>query len=178
MRTILETTRLSLRHFTKDDAPFMLKLLNEPTWIQYIGDRNVRTIEEAEKYLLDGAMKSYTDHKFGFYAVLLKETGMPIGTCGFAKRDYLENPDFGFAYLPDYTGQGYAIEMAVATMAYAEEVLKLPHLEAITTPDNKRSIQLLLKLGFRFQKAFHLDGEELFLFGAPLTFVHKDEEEG
>jgi RimJ/RimL family protein N-acetyltransferase len=177
MRSILETNRLSLRHFTKDDAPFMLKLLNEPTWIQYIGDRHVRTVEEAERYLQDGSIRSYTDHGFGFYAVQLKESGMVIGTCGFAKRDYLEHPDFGFAYLPDYTGQGLAIEMAVATMAYAEEVLKLPHLQAITTPDNKRSIQLLLKVGFRYERTFQLDGEELFLFGAPLMFVHKDEKD-
>ena len=94
-----------------------------------------------------------------------RETKTPIGTCGFAKRPFLDHPDFGFAFLPEYTGQGYAIEIAVATMAYAEEVLKMEKLVAFTTPSNKRSIQLLLKLGFRFEKSFWENEEELFLFG-------------
>ena len=89
----------------------------------------------------------------------------------------MDHPDFGFAFLPEYTGQGYALEMAVAAMAYAEEVLKLEKLVAITLPANRRSIQLLIKLGFRFEKTMMVEGDELFLFGAELTFVHKDEED-
>ncbi|MDZ4747910.1 MAG: GNAT family N-acetyltransferase [Saprospiraceae bacterium] len=177
MHGILETNRLLLRKFTIDDAPFMLRLVNEPTWIQYIGDRNVRSLEDAQKYIRDGSIQSYRDHGFGFYNVCLRDTQMPIGSVGFAKRPFLEHPDFGFAFLPEYTGQGYAIEMAVAAMAYAEEVLKLEKLVAITLPSNKRSIQLLIKLGFRFEKTVMVEKEELFLFGAELTFVHKDEED-
>ena len=177
MNSILQTSRLIVRKFTTDDAPFMLQLLNDPTWIRYIGDRNVHTIEEAEKYLLDGSLKNYQNHGFGFYMVCHRESGAPIGTCGFTKRDFLSHPDFGFAFLPEYTGQGYAIETAVATMAYAEEVLKLERLVAITLPDNIRSIHLLIKVGFRFEKAIIVEGEELLQFGTDLNFVHKDEED-
>lgn len=177
MRGILETNRLLLRRFTVDDAPFMLRLVNEPSWIENIGDRNVRTLEDAEKYLLDGSIQSYHDYGFGFYNVCLRDTGIPIGSLGFAKRPFLDHPDFGFAFLPEFTGQGYALEMAVAAMAYAEEVLKIEKLVAITLPANKRSIQLLLKVGFRFEKCIMVEEEELFLFGASLTFVHGDEED-
>ncbi len=177
MNSILQTSRLIVRRFTTDDAPFMLQLLNDPTWIRYIGDRNVHTIEDAEKYLLDGSLKNYQNLGFGFYMVCHRESGAPIGTCGFTKRDFLSHPDFGFAFLPEYTGQGFAIETAVATMAYAEEVLKLDRLVAITLPDNIRSIHLLIKIGFRFEKAILVEGEELLQFGTDLNFVHKDEED-
>lgn len=177
MHGILETNRLLLRKFTIEDAPFMLRLVNEPSWIEYIGDRNVHTLEDAQKYLMEGSIRSYNDHGFGFYNVCLRDTQMPIGTVGFTKRPFLEHPDFGFAFLPEYTGQGFAIEMAVAAMAYAEEVLKLEKLVAITLPANRRSIQLLIKLGFRFEKTVMVEGDELFLFGAELNFVHKDEED-
>jgi len=174
MSTILETSNLILRKFTVDDAGFMLRLLNEPTWIQYIGDRNVHTVEEAQQYLLNGSIKSYKDHGFGFYLVLHKEKGEPVGTVGFAKRTYLECPDFGFAFLPEFTGQGYAFEVSAAAMDFAEQMLQLNRIEAITTPDNKRSIQLLVKIGFRFEKSIHVEGEELFLFGKDSRYIPKD----
>src|SRR6187431_2313641 len=135
MSILLETSNLILRKFNIDDAPFMLKLLNEPTWIQYIGDRNVRTLKDAEKYLVEGAIRSYKEHGFGFYSVLHKDSKLPIGTCGFAKRPFLEHPDFGFAFLPEYTGQGYAFEVSAAIMDFAEQILHLDRIEAITTPD-------------------------------------------
>jgi RimJ/RimL family protein N-acetyltransferase len=168
MTKILETPRLLLRKFSTDDAPFMLQLLNEPTWLQYIGDRNVRTEDEARQYLENGSLKSYKDHGFGFYAVIHKETQKTVGTCGFVKRDFLEHPDFGFAFLPEFTGQGYAFEVTAAAMDFAEQMLQLKKVEAITTPDNKRSIQLLIKLGFRFEKSIMVDNEELFLFNTTL----------
>ena len=174
---ILETVRLVLRHFTIADAPFMLKLVNDPSWIRYIGDRNVHTLNDAERYLMDGSIKSYADHGFGFYAVMLKGSETLVGTCGFAKRPFLERPDFGFAFLPEYTGKGYAVEMAVAVLAYAEEVLKLEQVDAITTMDNMRSINLLLKTGFLYQQIILVDNESLLRFSAELSFVHKDEEE-
>ena len=177
MSLILETSRLILRKFTIDDAPFMLRLLNQPTWIQYIGDRNVRTLEEAQQYLINGSIKSYKEHGFGFYSVLHKETEAPIGTCGFTKRPFLEHPDFGFAFLPEYTGQGYAFEVTAAAMDYAEQMLKLNRVEAITTPDNKRSIHLLVKIGFRFEKPILVDHEELFLFGKDARYVPEEDDD-
>ena len=168
MTALLETSRLLLRKFTKDDAPFMLRLLNEPTWLQYIGDRNVHTEEEARKYLENGAIKSYGERGYGFYAVIHKETQQTVGTCGFVKRDFLDHPDFGIAFLPEYTGQGYAFEVTAAAMDFAEQMLQLKKVEAITTPDNTRSIQLLVKLGFRFEKSIFVDNEELFLFNTTL----------
>ncbi|HEY3386682.1 MAG TPA: GNAT family N-acetyltransferase [Saprospiraceae bacterium] len=174
MSTILETSHLIVRKFNIDDAPFMLRLLNEPTWIQFIGDRNVRTVQEAEHYLMNGAIKSYKDNGFGFYIVVHKETGEPVGTVGFVKRPFLECPDYGFAFLPEYTGQGYAFEVSAAAMDYAEQILQLSRIEAITTPDNKRSIHLLVKIGFRFEKSIHAEGEELFLFGKESRYVPMD----
>ena len=176
MSVILETVRLVLRHLTIADAPFMLRLVNEPSWIQYIGDRKVYSLLDAENYLLNGSIKSYQENGFGFFAVLLKGSDMPIGTCGFAKRPFLEHPDFGFAFLPEYTGVGYATEIAVATLAYAEEVLKLETIDAITTKDNMRSIKLLSKTGFKFDKYIQVDDDQLLLFTASLHFVHKDED--
>ena len=176
MSTILETSNLLLRKFTVDDAGFMLRLLNEPTWIQYIGDRNVRTLEQAQQYLINGAIKSYKDYGFGFYMVLHKETREPVGTVGFVKRPFLECPDYGFAFLPEYTGQGYAFEVSAAAMDFAEQILRLSRIEAITTPDNKRSINLLVKIGFRFEKSIHEEGEELFLFGKDSRYVPMDQE--
>jgi RimJ/RimL family protein N-acetyltransferase len=176
MAVILETVRLYMRHFTVADAPFMLRLVNEPSWIQFIGDRKVYTLEDAENYLLNGSIKSYQEHGFGFFPVFLKGTETPIGTCGFAQRPFLDYPDFGFAFLPEYTGQGYATEIAVATLAYAEEVLKLETVYAYATKDNIRSIRLLSKTGFTFEKYIQLE-EELLLFKAALHFVHKDEDE-
>jgi ribosomal-protein-alanine N-acetyltransferase len=105
---IHETERLILRYFEVTEAPFILTLINTPSWLQFIGDRNVHTIQEAERYLFGGAIESYETNGFGFYLVQLKENLEPIGTCGLAKRSFLETPDFGFAFLPAYTGRGYA----------------------------------------------------------------------
>jgi RimJ/RimL family protein N-acetyltransferase len=178
MSIILETIRLVLRHFTVADAQFMLRLVNEPSWIQFIGDRKVYTIEDAENYLLNGSLKSYQENGFGFYPVLLKGSETIIGTCGFAKRPFLDYPDFGFAFLPEYTGMGYATEIAVATLAYAEEVLKIETVFAYATKDNIRSIKLLSKTGFMFDQYIQVDDEQLLLFKAALHFVDKDEDEG
>lgn len=169
MRNILETSHLCLRKFSAADAPFMLRLLNEPTWIQYIGDRNVHSEEDARHYLENGAMRNYDQLGYGFYLVTHRETGEPIGTCGFTKRDFLEHPDFGFAFLPEYTGQGYAFEVSAAALDFAEEILQLKRVEAITTKDNERSIHLLTKLGFRFERTLMLEGEELFVFGMDIA---------
>ena len=161
---ILQTDRLALRRFTVQDAPFILRLVNEPSWLQYIGDRNVQTVADAEKYLLEGAIRSYAEHGFGFYLVTLKESAEPVGMCGFAKRPFLDTPDFGLAFLPEYTGVGYAHEISAHALQYGHEVLNLDRILAYTTQDNQRSISLLTRLGFRFDKPIRVDGEELMLF--------------
>ena len=163
---ILETDRLILREFNTDDATFILILLNNPTWLQFIGDRNVKTLEDAQNYLLNGPIKSYRENGFGLSMVEIKNGNIPIGMCGLIKREALEHVDIGFALLPEYAGVGYAYEIASATMAYAKKSLRLDHIVAITSPANTRSISLLSKIGLYFEKMTRLadDEEELMLF--------------
>ncbi|MFT3910362.1 MAG: GNAT family N-acetyltransferase [Ferruginibacter sp.] len=166
MKYILETERLTLRKFTLHDTKFIIELLNSPGWIEYIGDRDIKTTEAAKIYLQNGPLKSYELNGFGLSMVEMKD-GTPIGMCGILKRDNLENPDIGFAFLPQFMGQGFAFEIAAATIAYAKNNLKLPVIFAITLPNNKSSIKLLEKIGLRFIKEFSFPGEdeELMLFG-------------
>jgi [ribosomal protein S5]-alanine N-acetyltransferase len=165
MKKIIETPRLILQEFTTDDAAFMLELLNTKLWIQFIGDRNVRTVEEAEQYLLNGYMKSYQTHGFGFYKVMLKDTHEAIGICGIIKRDYLEDVDIGFAFLPQFLGKGYGFEAASATLDYTLNTLKIKRLIAIVNPENEVSIGLIKKIGLQFEKLIKSGEEELMLFG-------------
>ncbi|MBA4407064.1 GNAT family N-acetyltransferase [bacterium] len=166
MKYILDTERLTLREFTTDDVKFIIQLLNSQGWLEFIGDRNVRTEEEAVSYLLNGPMKSYRENGFGLSLVETKNDKIPVGMCGLIKRNHLENPDIGFAFLPEFTGKGYAFEIAKATMDYAKEVLNIPVVLAITTPTNKSSIKLLEKIGLKFIKttSFPDESEELLLF--------------
>ena len=105
---ILATERLFLREFNTGDAGFILELLNNPSWIKYIGDKNIRHVNDAQNYILNGPIKSYQTHGFGLYLVAVKEKEKPIGMCGLIKRDGLENVDIGFALMPEYAGNGYA----------------------------------------------------------------------
>ncbi len=162
----IETARLRMRHLNASDSPFIVELLNSKGWLDYIGDRNVHTIEQAEAYLLNGPMKSYAENGYGLSLVSLKEGDIPIGACGLLKRDYLDTADLGFAFLPEYIGQGYGYESALAVLAYAHHELKISSVFAFTVPHNVASIKLLEKLGFRFEKVFTMPGEaeELLLF--------------
>jgi RimJ/RimL family protein N-acetyltransferase len=148
---VLETDRLILRHQKIEDAAFILELLNDPSWIQYIGDRGVRTIDEARAYILKGPLDMYARLGFGFYLTELKDGGIPIGICGLVKRDFLEDVDIGFAFLPRFWGKGYALEAASAVMVYAKSVLGLKRIVAITSEDNYASAKLLEKLGLHFE---------------------------
>jgi [ribosomal protein S5]-alanine N-acetyltransferase len=161
---ITQTPRLLLTHFTETDAPFILRILNTPGWLQFIGDRNVRTLEVAQEYTKDKLISGYTKFGFGMYAVKLKDTGEVIGMCGLVKRDHLEHVDIGYAFLPEFTGQGYAKEAAAAILEYANDTLGLRPVLAIVTPDNSSSIKLLAKLNFAFERSVAVNGEELFLF--------------
>lgn len=163
---VLETDRLILRLQSTDDAAFMLELLNDPSWIQFIGDRGVRTIEDARTYILNGAVRMYEKFGFCLYLVERNEDHVPIGICGLIKRDYLEDIDIGFAFLPQYWSKGYAYEAALAVMEYGIATLGLKRIVAITTQDNHASAKLLGKLGMKFERLIRLpnDHEELRLF--------------
>lgn len=152
---------------TLEDGPFMLELLNTPNWLKFIGDRNVKTVEDAENYLKNGILKSYTESGYGFYKLLLKsENNKIIGTSGLVKREQLEDVDIGFAMLPDYEGKGFGLESSTEIMKFAEQQLKLKRIVAITDPVNVNSIKLLGKLGLVYEKRVKPfdDGEELLLF--------------
>jgi len=165
---VLETERLFLRGFTVADAEFILALLNEPSFLRYIGDKKVRTVQDAEQYILNGPVASYERHGFGLGLVELKNTHTPIGMCGLLKRDELPDPDIGFAFLPDFWNKGYAFEAAAAVMKDARERLKLPRILAITNQDNEPSIKLLQKLGLQIERVIKMstDSTELFLLSS------------
>ena len=154
--TVLETDRLVLRRLTLDDAEFVLGLVNEPSWLQYIGDRGVRTLDDARAFLTTGPLEMYARLGFGLYLVELRDARLPIGICGVLKREALDDPDIGFAFLPGYWGQGYAFESASAVLAYARSTLGFARVLAITSPDNYRSIKLLEKMGFVFERLITL----------------------
>lgn len=158
---ILETERLILRQFSTEDAEFILALLNEPSFIQNIGDRGVRTTADAVAYLTKGPIASYAKNGFGLYAVLLKETDEPIGMCGLIKRDGLEDVDIGYAFLPQFWSKGYAVESARAVKAYAKDTIGLKRLVAITDPTNEGSIRILEKIGLRFEKMIRLSEDDI-----------------
>lgn len=149
---ILKTDRLRLRELTTEDAAFMLKLLNEPSFIRNIGDRGVRTLEEARSYISNRIAASYKEHGFGLWLVEENESGEAIGVCGLLKREWLEDVDLGYALLPEYWSKGYATEAASATVAYAREALGLARVVAITDPDNQSSIKLLERIGFDHER--------------------------
>ncbi|WP_343689411.1 GNAT family N-acetyltransferase [Chitinophaga sp.] len=155
---ICETARLIVRRFTLDDAPFIIALLNSPTWIEFLGDRNIHTEADAQLYLTNGPLASYALRGFGLFLVALKESNTPIGMSGLIKREGLEHVDVGFALLPEYTGQGYAYEATKAVLDYGYNTLHLPHIVAIARADNKHSLTLLEKLGLKFADTIRLAG--------------------
>ena len=166
--TVIETKRLLLRRLAADDAEFILELLNQPSFLRYIGDKEVRSIADAVRYIQTGPVASYERFGFGLYLVELKESGGPIGICGLLKRDSLPDVDVGFAFLPTFWSQGYAFESAAAVMNYGREVLGIRRIVAITSLDNDASIRLLEKIGLRFERLIKLseDQPEVRLFGS------------
>lgn len=156
---VLETERLNLRRLTGDDAEFILELLNDPAFITNIGDRGVRTVADARRYISERFVASYEQHGFGLYLVELKETGAPAGICGLVKRDTLADVDIGFAFVPRYRSKGYALESAAAVKAYAFEVLGLKRLVAIVNPANAGSIKVLEKIGLAYERMLRLSDD-------------------
>ena len=157
--SVLETPRLILRRFSLEDAAFVFGLVNDPAWLEHIGDRKVRTLEDARAYLRRGALAMYETMGFGMYVVTLKESGEAIGTCGLVKRDGLDDVDIGFAFLPQYRGQGFASESAAAVLGHAR-ALGLKRVVAIVSAGNHRSIRLLERIGLTFERMVKLPGED------------------
>ncbi len=161
---ILETERTILREIVADDAAFILDLLNQPSFIKYIGDRNVRTVEQAREYIASRFTASYEKFGFGFYVVELKSDNTPIGICGFVKRDTLPDADVGFAFLAAFEGKGYGFETAHQILEYGRDTLKLPRVLAITSQNNDRSGRLLERIGLKYERLISLGAEELKLY--------------
>lgn len=166
--TVLETERLILRRFNVDDAEFILKLVNEPSFLRYIGDKKVRNVEDARQYILNGPVASYEQNQFGLNLVELREAHTPAGMCGLLKREELSSPDIGFAFLPEFWNRGFAFEAATAVLQDARERMRLQRILAITSLDNDASIKLLQRLGFTFDSVITLPatGEQAKLFAS------------
>ncbi len=163
---MIETKRLLLREMdAAADAAFIVTLLNSPKFIRFIGDRGVRTVTDAATFIEKRYRQSYHDHGFGLYTVEIKNQGTAVGICGFVKRENLDHPDLGFAFLPEYERRGYGLESAAACLNYGRKSLGLSRVLAITAPDNTASIGLLEKLGFsEIACTISPDGEILRVF--------------
>lgn len=168
---IAETNRLIISKLTLEDASFILELTNTPHFIKYVGNKNLKTLEDAKNYLKEGTLKSYKNFGFGFYKLQLKqEQNKTIGTCGLVKREQLDHVDIGFAMLPGYEGKGFGLEASKEILKLAKNTFKLTRILAITLPTNSNSIKLLEKLGLTYEKMVKPfeDDEELLLFAKDL----------
>jgi ribosomal-protein-alanine N-acetyltransferase len=166
---VAETPRLRLRRMTAGDARFIVELLNDPDWIRFIGDRKVRSEEDARRYLEAGPLKIYEAHGFGLWIVERREDALPIGMCGLVKRPELADVDLGFAFLPRYRGQGYALEAARESLRLARDTYRIDRIVAITDPANGPSSVLLDRLGFALERRYEVrPGDEVLLFAARL----------
>jgi [ribosomal protein S5]-alanine N-acetyltransferase len=166
MVEILQTQNLTISEFNYLDGQFLNELLNSPNWLKYIGERKVQNELDAIQYIKNVYQNSYKIHGFGFYKVSLKISNKPIGLCGFAKREYLDFPDIGFAFLPEYNRRGYGLESASALLSFGLNSLKFNKIVAIVDPKNEASIKLIKKLGLNFESNIHPPNEnkELMLF--------------
>lgn len=156
----LETERLYLRRVTLDDADLLLAVWNDPAFMEHVGDRGVRTTEEAEEAMRAGALKLYADYGYGPYAMVRRDDGVRMGICGLFKRDNLDYPDIGFGVLPEFCGKGYAGEAAFAVLAHARDDLRIEELTAIVSPGNAPSIGLIEKLGLMFVGMITMPGDD------------------
>ena len=164
---ILSTARLTVREITLDDAAFIVELLNDPDFVRFVGDREVRDVAQARAYLERGALAHFARHGFGGYVARLQSDGTPVGMCSLLRRDTLPDVDIGYAFLAQYRGQGYALEASREILRHAREDLGIARVIAITTVDHDRSANLLEKLGLSFERMIEMEGdtEPLRLFG-------------
>jgi len=164
--TPIDTPRLRLRELRDADDVFLVELLNDEDFLRHIGDRGVRTREDARRYLAEGPAASYARHGFGLWAVERHDDGVPVRLCGLLRRDTLPDADLGYAFLPAFRGQGYAREACEACLAHAFDVLRLPRLLAIVNADNLASRALLERVGFASEGPIELGGNTLQLYAA------------
>lgn len=157
---LISSNRLHLSEFSLKDASFFFELVNDPDWIKYIGDRNIKTISDSEDYLKDKIIPSYKQFGFGFYVVRLKESNLPIGMCGLIKRDWMSYVEIGYAFLNKHRSKGYAIEASIATKKYAKEEIGISKIAALTDVDNEKSGNLLNRLGLEFERLISYPGEQ------------------
>jgi [ribosomal protein S5]-alanine N-acetyltransferase len=157
---VIETERLRLRRLGPADAPSILRLLNEPSFLRHVGDRGVRTLDDAEAFIRNVPMALYEKHGFGHFLAERKEDGAMIGTCGLIKRDTLEDVDIGYSLLPEYWSRGYAFEAAAATLDYARTTARLRRVVAIVSPRNESSLRVLKKLGFAFERLMRMPADD------------------
>lgn len=161
---ILETKRLIIKELILDDASFIFELLNTEGWLKYIGDRNIKTVEDAKNYIVKGPLASYQKNGFGLWLVVEKATNTSIGLCGLLQRDYFDSPDIGYAFFPNFSKKGLALESAIGVRQFAINHLKINQLYATTTLNNASSINLLKKLGFKFVENRKINDEEVSVF--------------
>jgi RimJ/RimL family protein N-acetyltransferase len=143
-----------------NDADFIAELVNTQGWLEFIGDRNIRTEEDARKYI----QKIMDNPNIRYWIVQLADQKTSIGIITFIKRDYLEHHDIGFAFLPEFTGKGYAHE---ATMVVLNDIIKDPvhtQILATTVRNNINSIRLLEKLGLTFQNELQIGKDSLLIY--------------
>jgi RimJ/RimL family protein N-acetyltransferase len=162
---VLETDRLILRRYTLDDAAFIVRLVNDPSWLRFIGDNNVHNLDDARRYLREGPLDMYERLGFGMYRVEERDSGTPAGMCGLIKRDSLPDVDVGYAFLPEFRGKGYAFEAASAVLDHGNRAFGLKRILAITSIDNAGSIRVLEKAGMKFERELELrPGDPVKLF--------------
>jgi RimJ/RimL family protein N-acetyltransferase len=155
-----------LRELHEGDAPFILELLTSASFRRWIGERGVRDLETAQAYIAQGPGASYAQHGFGLWLLERRVDAVAIGLCGLLRRDTLDDVDIGYALLDRYSGQGYAFEAARACMTWARR-RGITRVVALVRPDNQRSINLLERLGLRFERMLPDDtaGQPLALYG-------------
>ncbi|WP_190809255.1 GNAT family N-acetyltransferase [Flagellimonas sp. S3867] len=166
MKIVAETERLLIVEAELEDSKFFMELLNSPNWLEFIGDRGVKTKKQAENYIKSSLISSYKNNGYGLFKMCLRQSLDPIGICGFVKRDYLNHPDIGFAILPQFEGKGFVYEACTTLLSYGKEILKLSPILAITTVENIKSQRLLTKIGLNNSGTIKpkTDKEEYLLF--------------
>jgi RimJ/RimL family protein N-acetyltransferase len=156
----IETPRLLLRRLEFADAPFLVTLLNEPSFIENIGDRGVRSIEDAQRYLREGPLAMYQKYGFGLWHTARKTDGMAVGLCGLLRRDILPDVDVGYALLPAFWGMGFAYEATSATLRHGADKFGLERVIGVVSEGNAGSIRVLEKLGMSFERMFAMRENE------------------
>lgn len=161
---MITTARTVIRPATEDDAPFILELLNDPDFIAFIADRGVRTLDQARAYIRTRLLAAYEQHGWGLFVVEDRTSREPMGLCGLVRRAELDGPDLGYAFLPRYRGRGLALEAAEGVVRWAGESAGITKLQAIVNPENERSVQVLRKLGFGYERPVLIGDKEISLF--------------